>query len=168
MGKARVTPSLKDVDKLRRSTPRTELRGLLLLCRMVTSSLYGLSEMPAQITLCGDSECTISAVECEDGVLQVWFSNRVAEVLEHMEAWRKKGIVVDKLQHWPGLSNIADIGTKGKAGASFNNASFGSAGWCTATWKLPSSCMPSSFVAVGGGHFVLRQSLSVLDERPPK
>ena len=115
MGKARVTPSLKDVDKLRRSTPRTELRGLLLLCRMVTSSLYGLSELPVQIMLCGDSECTISAVECEDGLLQVWFSNRVAEVLEHMEAWGRKGIQVDKLQHWPGLSNIADIGTKGKA-----------------------------------------------------
>ena len=114
LGKARVTPS-KGLEKLRKSTPRTELRGLLLLVRMTAAALPALSLKPKRITLCGDSECTISAVECEEGVLQVWFSNRVAEIVETMDSWGKLGIEVDPLMHWPGLRNVADIGTKGKA-----------------------------------------------------
>ena len=114
LGKARVTPS-KGLEKLRKSTPRTELRGLVLLVRMTAAALSALSLLPKRITLCGDSECTISAVECEQGVLQVWFSNRVAEIVETMDSWGKLGTEVDPLMHWPGLRNVADIGTKGKA-----------------------------------------------------
>ena len=47
-------------------------------------------------------------------MLQVWFSNRVAEVIDHMESWRRENILVDQLHHWPGGRNIADISTKGK------------------------------------------------------
>ena len=36
-------------------------------------------------------------------------------MLEHMEAWKAMEIQVDDLHHWPGLRNIADIATKGKA-----------------------------------------------------
>ena len=35
--------------------------------------------------------------------------------MEHMSAWRKLGIDVDQLHHWPGEGNVADIATKGKA-----------------------------------------------------
>ena len=115
MGKARVTPSAKDSEKLRRSTPRTEMRGLTMLTRMTTAVLPGLTTCPVRVSLMGDSECTISAVDCLDGQLDIWFANRVAEVLEHMEAWRKMGIQVDELHHWPGSKNIADLATKGKA-----------------------------------------------------
>ena len=112
--KARVTPSAKKTDKLTVSTPRVEMRGLVLLVRLTTACMAGLSELPERITLNGDSECTISAVECEDGVLQTWFSNRVAEILGHMEEWEKLGVKVDPLQHWPGVRNIADLATRGK------------------------------------------------------
>ena len=112
-GKARVTPSPSKTSK--KSTPRTELRGLVILTRLISSVVHGLPTAPVRISLNGDSECTISAVESEDGVLETWFSNRVAEVLGHMEAWSQLGIQVDPLMHWPGLRNIADIGTKGKA-----------------------------------------------------
>ena len=115
MGKARVTPSAKGSEKLRKSTPRTEMRGLTMVSRMVTAIIPGMQQKPNRISLFGDSECTISAVDCMDGQLDIWFGNRVAEVLEHMEAWRKMGIEVDELHHWPGASNIADIATKGKA-----------------------------------------------------
>ena len=115
MGKARVTPSSKGSEKLRRSTPRTEMRGLTMLARMTTACIPGMPKMPTRISLFGDSECTISAVDCMDGQLDIWFGNRVAEVLDHMEAWRKLDIEVDELHHWPGPRNIADIATKGKA-----------------------------------------------------
>ena len=55
------------------------------------------------------------SVECDEKLLEVLFGNRVAEVLEHMGAWRKLGIDVDQLHHWPGERNVADIATKGKA-----------------------------------------------------
>jgi len=112
--KARVTPSGKTAG--RNSTPQSEMRGLLLLTRLTTALLAGLSECPVRISIVGDSECTISSVECDHRLLDIWFGNRVAEVLEHQEAWRKMGIEVDPLEHWPTETNIADLTTKGKAG----------------------------------------------------
>ena len=91
----------KGGSQLRKSTPRTELRGLLILSRQVT----GLAKLPTRISLMADSECTISAVECDSKFLEVWFGNRVAEILDHMEDWRKQGIEVDELNHWPGEKN---------------------------------------------------------------
>ena len=143
-GKARVTPSAKKVDQLTKSTPRTELRGLVILTRLMTAALAGLDgELPRRITLNGDSECTIAAVECEDDVLKSWFANRVAEVLGHMEAWAKLGIKVDPLQHWPGIRNIADIATKGKA--SLSDVGPGSE-WQDGPWEIscPRESWPSS------------------------
>ena len=60
MSKARVTPSTPTV-----STPRTELRGLLLLARAITAILPGFGSLPRRISLFGDSQCTISAIECD-------------------------------------------------------------------------------------------------------
>merc|ERR1711951_288074 len=65
--------------------------------------------------LIGDSQCTITCVEADNRVLGIWFSNRVAEVQDRMESWRKKDIKVHDLYHWPGVSNIADLATKGRA-----------------------------------------------------
>ena len=143
-GKARVTPSAKKVDKLIKSTPRTELRGLVILTRLMTASLAGLDgELPDRITLNGDSECTIASVECEDDVLKSWFANRVAEILAHMETWAKLGIKVDPLQHWPGTRNIADIATKGKA--NLDDVGPGSE-WQNGPWEIscPRDTWPSS------------------------
>ena len=50
-------------------------------------------------------------------MLNVWFSNRVAEVQDRMESWKRKSIEVHPLYHWPGESNVADLGTKGRAEA---------------------------------------------------
>ena len=110
--KARVTPSGAGA---RMSTPRTEMRGLLLLSRLVTSMLPGLVDKPSVISLFGDSQCTIASVECQQHLLNVWFANRIAEIVEHQEAWRMMGIQVDPLHHWPGPRNIADLATKGRA-----------------------------------------------------
>ena len=97
------------------STPRTELRGLLLLTRLITSILPGFNKLPSRISLFGDSKCTISAVKCEQKILEVWFGNRVAEIRDHMTSWRSSRVQVDELHHWPGESNPADLPTRGKA-----------------------------------------------------
>ena len=110
LSKARVTPTSPTV-----STPRTELRGLLLLARAITAIMPGFSRLPSRVSLFGDSQCTISAVECDQKLLEVWFGNRVAEIHDHMQSWRGLNVLVDELHHWPGESNIPDLPTRGKA-----------------------------------------------------
>jgi len=112
--KARVTPS--GGASCSRSTPRSEMRGLLMAGRMLTVCNLALEgDKPAKIMIFGDSQCTISSVDTMDGVLKPWFGNRVHEFLENKRLWEASGVVVDELHHWPGLRNIADLATKGKA-----------------------------------------------------
>ena len=77
------------------SLPRTEIRGLLFLARLITGVLPGMVAKPGSIFLAGDSQCTISAMECEDRVLGMWFGNRVAEIQDHMADWANQDIVVE-------------------------------------------------------------------------
>merc|ERR1711973_573540 len=116
-GKARVTPTSSSQGRPRASTPRTEMRGLLMLARLIDELLPGIQVPPTEIMLMGDSQCTIACVEADNRVLDIWFSNRVAEVQDRMESWKRKSIKVNPLYHWPGESNIADLSTKGRAEA---------------------------------------------------
>ena len=108
-------PSAAKESKLKASTPRTELRGMLYLTRLITAVIEGFPYGVSSIFLATDSECTIAAIETQDRVLQVWFTNRVAEITDPMKSWERKKVEVKKIHHWPGLSNIADLATKGKA-----------------------------------------------------
>ena len=54
-------------------------------------------------------------MEANDRILDVWFTNRVDEVKDEMAAWQRSGIHVNPFHHWPGLQNMADLATKGKA-----------------------------------------------------
>ena len=110
MSKARVTPTTPTV-----LSPRTKLRGILLLARAITVILPGFSRLPNRISLFRDSHCTISTVECDQKLLKVWLGNPVAEIHDHMHSWRGMNIMVDKLYHWPGESNEAVLPTRGKA-----------------------------------------------------
>ena len=88
-----------------------------MLTRLIDELLPGIQVPPAEIMLMGDSQCTIACVEADNRVLDIWFSNRVAEVQDRMESWKRKNIKVNPLHHWPGESNVADLGTKGRAEA---------------------------------------------------
>ena len=88
-----------------------------MLTRLIDELLPGIQVPPSEIMLMGDSQCTIACVEADNRVLDIWFSNRVAEVQDRMESWKRKDIKVNPLHHWPGESNVADLGTKGRAGA---------------------------------------------------
>ena len=123
-GKARVTAK-KGI-----STPRSELNGLVTLCRLVTAVLEGIVDTPKVITLAGDSRCTISAAECTTSTLAPFFCNRIGEVLDdHMLKWREseKSIQVEDLQYVPGKENPADLSTRGEAG--YDDVTLGS------TWQ---------------------------------
>merc|ERR1711867_62877 len=48
-------------------------------------------------------------------VLDIWFYNRVAEVQDRMESWKRRDVKVHDLYHWPGVSNVVDLATKGRA-----------------------------------------------------
>ena len=113
--KARVTPSSDKTGKPQVSTPRTEMRGLLFLARLITGVLPGMVAKPGSIFLASDSQCTISTMECEDKVLGMWFGNGVAEIQDHMADWARQDITVELLHYRPGVDNIADLATKGEA-----------------------------------------------------
>ena len=86
-----------------------------MLTRLIDELLTGIKVPLAEIMLMGDSQCTIACVEADNRVLDIWFSNRVAEVQDRMESWKRQGIKVNNLYHWPGETNVADLGTKGRA-----------------------------------------------------
>ena len=115
MGKARVTPVWKSEGDFKKSTPRSEMRGGQMLTRMISAILPGMVYPPKEIHLFMDSECIISTVEADDKLLGVWMTNRADEWIAHMQDWRKQGIGVPDIHHWPGSSNPADLGTRGLA-----------------------------------------------------
>ena len=115
MGKARVTPISKTEGDFKKSTPRSEMRGGQMLTRMISAMLPGMVYPPKEIHLFMDSECIISTVEADDKLLGVWMTNRADEWQGHMQDWRKQGIEVPDIYHWPGASNPADLGTRGLA-----------------------------------------------------
>lgn len=106
--KARVTPA-KGL-----TPPRAELNGLLILCRLISACKSGLALPPDRITVIGDSECTISSVESEEGILAPYFARRCEEIEEHMKNWSQT-CQVDPLYHTPGSLNISDLATRGVA-----------------------------------------------------
>ena len=109
MSKARVTPSSKKAVEKRRSTQRTELRGLLILSRLVTTLLKSLTNKPKQIHIFGNSQTVIGTMDATDCVLDIWYRNRVDEICSAMELWQSMGVKVNGIEDWPGETNIADL-----------------------------------------------------------
>ena len=95
-----------------KSTPRDEMNGLIVLVRLITTVVEGLSESPQSITIIGDSTCTILSVETAKK-LKAWMSGKVDEVHRHIELWRSMDIKVDNLYYIQGELNPADILTRG-------------------------------------------------------
>merc|ERR1712082_385086 len=57
----------------------------------------------------------VHAMEADDRILDIWFANIAAEVQDRMESWKRNGIKVNDLYRWPGVTNVADLATKGRA-----------------------------------------------------
>ena len=80
--KARVTP-LEGI-----TTPRSELNSLVLGVRLLSSVLAAMPVKPAKVTMIGDSQCTISALESQTGTLQAYMAYRVGEIHDTFDTWK--------------------------------------------------------------------------------
>ena len=79
---------------------------------VVVRALAKLEEKPSGAVLLMDSRCVISALEVTSGNLLPFFQNRVAEVLENLEAISKYCPI--EPVHWiPSADNAADLLTRG-------------------------------------------------------
>ena len=60
MGKARVAPSSKYSERIRKPAPKTEMQGFTMLARMTTACTPGMPNLPKQISLFGDRAKVVS------------------------------------------------------------------------------------------------------------
>ena len=130
--KTRVTP------KAGMSAPRSELQALVVGVRLITKVLEALSVRPVRVTIMTDSECSVAACDLNAASLQMFFRNRVLEIVTAMHEWgpvgklepkgelletdikmltdleteEKKLSLVDLIHHTPGKGNPADMPTR--------------------------------------------------------
>ena len=83
LSKARVAP-LNGM-----TVPRTEMNGLVIATKLIDLSLASMRELPSSVTFCLDSECTISAVDSENGLLKPYLTNRRAVVKGKLQEWQR-------------------------------------------------------------------------------
>ena len=126
--KVRVTP----ISGL--TAPRTELNGAVVCGRLIDTAIPSLPEKPCRVTMIGDSQCTISALESVTAILGPYFANRILELESTRNGWgvlntdsemietplrtilaNNDTIMVDPVYHTAGELNIADMATRGKA-----------------------------------------------------
>ena len=89
-----------------------------MLTQGMVIAANAMAEKPEVAILCGDSECSIAALEKAGGVLGPFFANRVSEIHENL---RQLGDVVENVEpvyHLPGEQNPADLGTREHAALS--------------------------------------------------
>ncbi|MCP4995043.1 MAG: hypothetical protein GY934_14860, partial [Gammaproteobacteria bacterium] len=127
--KVRVTP----ISGL--TAPRTELNGAVVCGRLIDTAIPSLPEKPCRVTMIGDSQCTISALESITAILGPYFANRILELESTRNGWgilstnsemletplettlaSNAPIMVDPVYHTAGELNIADMATRGKIG----------------------------------------------------
>ena len=100
--------------------PRTEMNGLVLATKLLDSALVSMNEPPETVTCCLDSECTISAVKSENGLLKPYLANRRAVVIGKLQEWKEKFPETDfeLLQHIARPLNPANLPTRSSCSAS--------------------------------------------------
>ena len=122
--KARVTP----VSCI--TTPKSELNGLVVLARLMSTTMKCMPEKAKRITIIGDSECTISALDSTTASLAPYFANRICEVEDAFKSWgslllemsakdeclqdafEEGETMIDSVYHTPGSINPADLPTR--------------------------------------------------------
>ena len=113
--KARLLLSKTKVASLNGMTvPRTEMKGLIIATKLMDLSLASMRDLPSSVTFCLDSECTISAVDSDNGLLKPYFTNKRAVVKGKFQEWQQKYPEIDfePLRHIAGNVNPADLHTR--------------------------------------------------------
>ena len=97
------------------TAPRSEMNSLICGAKLLDLALRSLPEKPEQVTICLDSECTIAAVDSENGILKSYLANRRATYLGALKDWKESypETGFEDLQHVAGVLNPADLLTRG-------------------------------------------------------
>ena len=93
------------------TVPRSECNSLTLATRITIKVVTSLPTTPAQVTLIGDSQCTISAVDNTTSLFTPFMHTRLSEVIENIEILNNI-CPVEKLMYIKTELNIADLGTR--------------------------------------------------------
>merc|ERR1711867_56918 len=89
------------------------MNGLIITTKLMDLSLASMRELPSSVT-CLDAECTISAVDSENGLLKPYLANRGAVVKGKFQEWQQNypKLSFEPLQHIAGTLNPADLPTR--------------------------------------------------------
>ena len=93
--------------------PRNEMDGLILLARLVTAVLPGLTDKPISFLPILDSRCTIQSIEAESKTLKDFFNNRCEEYNEHFRHWSDEGLTIEPIHYTTSRDDVADLATRG-------------------------------------------------------
>merc|ERR1711867_162480 len=87
------------------------MNGLILGTKLVD---LGMRDLLTLVTFCLDSECTICAVDSENGLLKPYLANQRAVVKRKFQEWQQKypEVSLEPLQHIAGTLNPADLPTR--------------------------------------------------------
>ena len=108
-GKCRVAPLSGT------TVQRMELTGLLQCSRMLKKVVEVLPFKIANVTIAGDSMCSIMAMRKVGASFKPFFQNRVAEIAANLDAVAKHVDNLEPLQKIDGKVNPADICTRDSA-----------------------------------------------------
>ena len=97
------------------TAPRSEMNSLICGSKLLDLALRSLPEKPEKVTICLDSECTIAAVDSDNGILRCYLANRRATYLGALKDWKDSypDTEFEDLQHVAGVLNPADLLTRG-------------------------------------------------------
>jgi hypothetical protein len=96
----------------------------VVLGRVIDNAIPSLPEKPCMVTMIGDSQCTISALESMMAIFGPYFANRILDLESTRAGWGDLNQdaemkdtsldIVDPVYHTAGDLNIADMATCGK------------------------------------------------------
>ena len=93
------------------TVPRSECNSLTLATRITKKVVRSLPDTPATVTLIGDSQCIISAVDNTTSLFTPFMQTRLSEIIENIQAL-KLICPVEDLMYVKSELNIADLGTR--------------------------------------------------------
>ena len=84
------------------STPRVEMDGAVMACRLVYRTIKALNteDIPEQVWIVGDSETVLASREKEAGFFGEFFGNRIGETYDYMDELKKMTKVGDNGEWW--------------------------------------------------------------------
>jgi hypothetical protein len=92
---------------------RGELQALVVLLRLLVSTVTAIRNKVTRVIVFSDSECTLAALKKSGALMRPYFANRVSESLMLLKELERLCEEVVEVRHVAGHLNPADLGTRG-------------------------------------------------------